>query len=223
MCSLIGVVGTDIALDELDAAIGDVTIGHKSSSFLINHNGEVLLHHLLSNPSTLEDISLLEPKEFSEGSNSTRHAMIQREAGLQKIRATIRQSAGNVKYDGYLEYAGHLLYIYQPVGPSSLSLGIVIYTEDDIHAPFVPNFGLESVPTETCNVNYRNLSEISNCRWPLNLFNRVDLIANCSETLRNETGIVRKSNHLFYENLTVTFQHAGLFSFDRPRFQHERD
>ena len=52
--------------------------------------------------------------------------------------------------NGFLEIETYLLYCYYPVGPSSLSLAVVMFTTQDIPSPYVPNFGLKSVPPAQC-------------------------------------------------------------------------
>ena len=46
----IGVVGTDIPLTLLSDTVGEVVLGRKSYSFLVNEQEEVILHPLLANP-----------------------------------------------------------------------------------------------------------------------------------------------------------------------------
>lgn len=90
----IGVVGTNVPLAYLTETIGDQVLGRKSYSFVVNQQGEVLLHPL--NPlSTLISadgeyqaiyIDEMEPNEFDAS------ALISRESGTQKIEGTVKET-----------------------------------------------------------------------------------------------------------------------------------
>ena len=92
----IGVVGTDIPLSFLSEAVGDVMIGRKSYSFIVNQEGEVILHPFVPNPltATISDddtyhpvyISDLEPVEFDASD------LLSGESGTQKIEGTVKES-----------------------------------------------------------------------------------------------------------------------------------
>eukprot|EP01083_Nonionella_stella_P057570 151074_1 len=155
-----GVVGTDIPLSILTDAIGDITIGHKSYTFVMNKESELLIHPLITSSSQLFDtitsqykpiyVTDVEPTEFE---SVVLPKMLQRENGYISTAASVQLPAGNVIYNGYKREFADLLYIYNGVGPSSLSIAVVVYTELTIMPPNVPAFGMTSAPNTECSVS----------------------------------------------------------------------
>jgi len=180
----VGVVGIDLPLTLLSDSIGDVVIGRKSYSFIVNTEGEALIHPLIPNPLTtlFADgdsynavfIADLEPSEFDVA------LLTERENGYTKISATVKQSAGNVAYNGYVLEAADLLYFYAGVGPSSLSVGFVIFSEPDIAAPNVQGFGLTSSPSADCDPAD---TAPSNCAATNIMFHDLDVMIGCHDEL----------------------------------------
>eukprot|EP00485_Elphidium_margaritaceum_P006577 CAMPEP_0202689004 /NCGR_PEP_ID=MMETSP1385-20130828/4377_1 /ASSEMBLY_ACC=CAM_ASM_000861 /TAXON_ID=933848 /ORGANISM="Elphidium margaritaceum" /LENGTH=1091 /DNA_ID=CAMNT_0049344079 /DNA_START=25 /DNA_END=3300 /DNA_ORIENTATION=- len=194
----IGVVGTDIPLTFLSDAIGDVVIGRKSYSFVVNDQTEAILHPLIPNPLTAffstDDtynavfIENLEPAEFDSSVflNANRVNTLR----TSKISTTVKQPAGDVTYAGYIDEEADLLYFYAGVGPVDLSLVIVVFTESTLTGPNVRGFGLDSAPTSTfCD----DASPPLNCASAYTLFNDLDLIAACRYDWSTQAEIVHSS------------------------------
>ena len=90
----IGVVGIDIPLNFLSEAIGEVVLGRRSYSFIVNQENEAILHPLVPNPlTTLFSVGDeynpvfiydLEPEEFDDA------AMLTALSGTQTIEGTVR-------------------------------------------------------------------------------------------------------------------------------------
>eukprot|EP01084_Bolivina_argentea_P034907 64660_1 len=171
-----GVVGTDIPLSVLTDAIGDITIGHKSYTFVMNKESELLIHPLITSSSQLFDtitsqykpiyVTDVEPTEFE---SVVLPKMLQRENGYISTAASVQLPAGNVIYNGYKQELADLLYIYSGVGPSSLSIAVVVYTELTIMPPNVPAFGMTSAPHTECSVSVID----EQCIAPFNMFHRM--------------------------------------------------
>eukprot|EP01083_Nonionella_stella_P276342 938905_1 len=211
----VGVVGADIPLDIFSQAVGDVTIGRKSYSFLMNEESELLLHPLIGNaaadkytPTYVMDV---EPEEYV--SSGILSAMIARESGTEKIEATVKQSAGNVEYEGYIAISANLLYIYGGIGPKSLSIALVIYTDSDTVAPLVSPFGLINSPSTLCGENFvsTNISNLTECIAPFNLFHAIDLMLECDSSWVDDAGIVSDHDYAFFANMSISTQYPGYY------------
>eukprot|EP01084_Bolivina_argentea_P056359 103171_1 len=210
----VGVVGIDIPLTFLSNAIGDIVIGRKSYSFVVNQESEVILHPAISDPLTtlftnndeykavyIDDI---EPQEFNKTLLTTR------QSGSIKIEAITKQPAGDVIYNGYVSETANLLYVYSGVGPSSLSIAIVIYTDSDINAPNVKGFGLKTSPNIACDINSTNPS---NCLSSFNLYDYLDVMKECNVSWINEAEIIDSStlNGYEYLNGSVSFKYPSWY------------
>eukprot|EP01083_Nonionella_stella_P183564 663804_1 len=226
----VGVVGTDIPLSFLSDVIGDITIGRKSYSFVINENGEVVLHPLISSPDTGIFIKDVEPEEYV---TSLLDKMLIRQSGAERITAAVKNPAGNVMYNGYIHEDAELLYIYAGVGPSSLSIAIVVYSESDVSAPNVPGFGLKSSPSDDCdtNISYvRNSTDLSSCIAPFNLFYRLDLMTECNSDWLSTAQILNGSDpananlhyNAFYEGKLYSVQYP-IYYLQSGLFEHQLD
>ena len=177
----IGVVGIDLPLTFLSDALGDVVIGRRSYSFLVNEESEAILHPLIPNPLTTlfsEDaeynavfIEDLEPSEFDVT------LLKARGNGNVKVTATVKQPAGDVSYNGYIEETADLLYFYAGVGPAALSVGFAIFTELAVQAPLVKKFGLASSPAGDCDVSD---STPMACKAPFVVFHNLVRMLECS-------------------------------------------
>eukprot|EP01083_Nonionella_stella_P109494 319344_1 len=225
-----GVVGCDIPLHFLSDAIGDITIGRKSYSFVMNQESELILHPLIPDGDQLFDsnqeykaifVNDVEPQQFS---TSVLNNMLKREDGAKRIEASVKQPAGNVNYNGYIHETAELLYIYGGVGPSSLSIAIVIYSESDVDAPMAPAFGMVSSPVDDCNTGLdyvRNASDLSQCSSPFNVFHRFDVMFECESEWIQDAEIFNGSDpshyNAFYEGqlystaYPIYFLQSGLF------------
>eukprot|EP01083_Nonionella_stella_P024949 68716_1 len=194
--SFIGVLGTDIPLDILENAIGDVPIGEKSYSFVMNDNGILLLHPLI--PSIIDynnglydefqtlSAAEVEPPEFIH--NGVFQSMLNRESGYVPMSMSYQQSAGDVHYDGYVELDTDVIYFYYPIGESSLAFATVVWNDDRYTDPLISSFGLDSVRPQICPVhdNIQNISDLKpdqmdGCLAPFNLFHEVDLLISCDQ------------------------------------------
>eukprot|EP01084_Bolivina_argentea_P291596 501158_1 len=222
----VGVVGTDIPLRFLSDAIGDITIGRKSYSFVMNEKSELLLHPLIPDAFELFNndigykpifVNSVEPQEFN--SSGTGPMMLARKTGQSVVQATVRQPAGNVQYNGYIYENAHLLYFYGPVGPSSLSIAIVIYSETNVDAPNVPSFGLKSSPPDDCNetITENNIAiELDECLAPFNLYHRIDLAVACNSSWVTESNILNGSDPSNSNLPFNAFYEGKLYSPDYP-------
>ena len=95
----IGVLGIDLPLNVLSEAIGEVTLGRRSYSFVVNGEEEVILHPLVADPLTAEYsvgdqynpvyISNLEPAEFDVAN------MMSADEGSQTIEGTVMSPVCN--------------------------------------------------------------------------------------------------------------------------------
>eukprot|EP01084_Bolivina_argentea_P081041 146764_1 len=126
---------------------------------------------------------------------------------MVKISANIKQAAGDVSYNGYIHETADLLYIYSGIGPTSLSVGIVIFTENGINAPYIKGFGFKGSP----NTNCVNTSLPSNCLAPFNLLDNLEKVFECQSSWINEAGILDSSQLPGYESLGGAY-----VSFDYP-------
>jgi len=204
----VGVAGIDIPLNFLSEAIGDVILGRKSYSFIVNQENEVILHPLVPDPLTtmfsagdeynpvyLND---LEPVEFDTSE------LMMGAVGTQKIEGTVKSPAGDVTVNGYTFSTEHLLYWYSAVGPNSLALGIVIYTDDATDAPNIPGFGFIGSPTAECAADDEEPSE---CIAPFVLYHDLRLMDSCEVDWFNEAGIEYDTDF----GTEVSFDYAGWY------------
>eukprot|EP01083_Nonionella_stella_P005835 16849_1 len=216
-----GVVGTGIPLTALSDAIGDITIGHKSYTFVMNEESELLSHPLISDPSELFDtdtseykpmyVSDAEPQAFTD---SVLTQMLERENGYKSIAAQVKLPAGNVVYHGYRTEFAELLYIYAGVGPSSLSIAVVIYTELDTTAPLVPAFGMVSAPTTECATDIDNATGCV----PFNMYHRMDRFKECQSSWLTQADVVNGSDtdNAYYDLPVNSFYEGKLYSVQNP-------
>ena len=135
-----------------------------------------------------------------------------RKSGYIKIEATVKQPAGDIEYNGYIYETANLLYIYSGVGPSSLSIAIVVYTDIDIAAPNVNGFGIISSPTINCNYS-STTTKLSNCISPFNLYHDLDIISECNQSwiYQFDIDIINSTKLEGYEYLSgnsVSFNYA---------------
>eukprot|EP01084_Bolivina_argentea_P003407 6391_1 len=221
----VGVVGTDIPLQFLSDSIGDITIGRKSYSFVMNQKAELLLHPLILDSLQLFDSNVaynpiivndVEPIELN--STGTLRKMLQRQNGKIKIESTVKQPVGNVAYNGYVVEDANLLYIYAPVGPSSLSIAIVIYTEKYVKVPNVPAFGMKSSPNTVCNetITENNIeTELVQCLAPFNMFHRLDLLKQCNSSWAHSK-FFNASDHENSDKIWTGFYEGKLYSPNYP-------
>eukprot|EP01084_Bolivina_argentea_P291599 501162_1 len=212
----VGVVGADIPLTFLTDSIGDITIGRESYSFIIDEKGELITHPQICNPSdsTLSEyipiyVKDVEPNEFY--SSNIIENMINRQYGSQIIEATIKHPAGDVEYEGYVYTNANLLYIYSPIGPHSLSIAIVVYSESD--GP--KSFGLINSPTNECSENITNItySNFNQCLSPFNLFHRLDLMLECDSEWNTEAQImdINEHSYSFWSNSSISTKYASYY------------
>eukprot|EP01084_Bolivina_argentea_P056361 103173_1 len=186
----VGVVGIDIPLLFLSDAIGDIIIGRKSYPIVFNPEGEVILHPLISDPLTTlfssDDqynavyIKDLEPNEIINTllSNKT--------MGWIKIEALVKQPSGQVEYNGYVYQRTNLSYVYSRVGPTALTIAIVIYTDAEIDPPNVKEFGLNSSPNNECDETRLPY----NCIGSFNMFQETNLMLEYNFSWIERAGIV---------------------------------
>eukprot|EP01083_Nonionella_stella_P187572 689514_1 len=222
----VGVLGTDIPLSFLSDAIGDITIGRKSYSFVMNQESELILHPLIPDAFELFDsnsdykaifVDDVEPVEFE--SSSILSKMISREEGMQRISATVKQPAGNVIYNGYIEEDAELLYIYGGVGPSSISIAIVIYSESDVRAPKVPSFGMLTSPATDCASDtdgVENSTDLAECIAPFNLFHRLDVMTECNSSWLTHAHVLNGSDSDNFDLHYNAFYEGQLYSVEYP-------
>ena len=188
----VGVVGIDLPLTLLSDAFGDVVIGRRSYSFIVNEESEAILHPLIPNPLTtlfsegdaynavfIED---LEPSEFDVT------LLTARGSGNVKVTATVKQPAGDVSYNGYIEETADLLYFYAGVGPAALSVGFAIFTESAVQAPSIKKFGFASSPGSDCDASDTTPAD---CMAPFVLFHNLVRMLECESSLSwvSEVGI----------------------------------
>eukprot|EP01083_Nonionella_stella_P120960 363031_1 len=104
-----------------------------------------------------------------------------------------QQSAGDAKYDGFVEVDTDVIYFYYPIGASSLTFAAVVWNDDRYdNATHISSFGIESVRPDICPVhdNIRNISdlkanEMNACLAPFNLFHEVELLLRCNYTMED--------------------------------------
>ena len=207
----IGVLGVDIPLTLLSETTGNVKIGRNSYLFVVNEEEEVIFHPRLANPLTTTFsvgdtynpvyISDVEPEEFNVAE------MIDADAGSQKIEGTVGiPVCGRPLYIGFSCFdfsacfqlalqagdAENLLYFYQKVGPTSLTLNIVIFTDADTEKPNIPGFGLISSPGTKCSAEEQ---APYHCLAPFVLYHDLPLANSCSVDWYSEAGIQYSSAH----------------------------
>eukprot|EP01084_Bolivina_argentea_P218268 370428_1 len=203
----VGVVGIDIPLSFLSNAISDIGVGRKSYSFVINKESEVILHPAITDPlttlfSNTEEykavyIKDLEPKELNITLLTTR------QSGFVQIKAHKKQSAGNVEYNGYIYETVNLLYVYAGVGPSTLSVVIVFYTNSDINAPNVKGFGFGTSPNINCPEN--STVPTKNCLAPFNIYHDLYIMKKCNVSWIKKAEIINSSSLNGYEWLNNNY------------------
>ena len=88
--------------------------------------------------------------------------------------------------NGYTFSTENLLYFYSGVGPTALSLAIVIYTDDDTDAPEIPGFGFTGSPTTECD---DTANEPSDCIAPFVLYHDLERMDSCDVSWYDEAGI----------------------------------
>eukprot|EP01084_Bolivina_argentea_P291597 501159_1 len=216
----VGVVGTDIPLSVLSDTIGDITIGGKSYSFVMNEKSEILLHPLIPNAFELFDNTFqykpvfvhdVEPEEFT--SSLVPLWMLQGKNGMMKFSLEVPQPAGNVAYNGYIYEYANLLYVYGPVGPTSLSIAIVI--RYDFHNAS----DIKSIPNVECNesITSDNIDvELDECLAPFNLFHRIDLLMQCNSSWLRDVNIINGTNIANDNKRYNKFYSRQLYSIDYP-------
>eukprot|EP01084_Bolivina_argentea_P291595 501157_1 len=221
----VGVVGTDIPLTFLADAIGDITIGRKSYSFVINEESELILHPLISDVFTLFDgdtaeykpilVTNAEPETFTQ---NVLQPMLSREYGEINLKAQVKQPAGNVIYNGYIHEETNLLYIYSGVGPSTLSIAIAIYTDENINTPYVSSFGMKQPLNITnCNEN-GTINEFYDCLAAFNIFHRLDLMLECESSWNSEAQIFNGSEMDSNDEYYNEFFSDVVYSLKYPTF-----
>eukprot|EP01083_Nonionella_stella_P109493 319343_1 len=235
----VGVVATDLPLSLISDAIGDITIGRKSYSFVMNEESEVIIHPLIPNAFELFDsdseyraifVDDVEPEAFGR---SVMSKMILREDGMVRVSASVKLPAGDVEYNGYIEEDAELLYIYGGVGPAALSIAIVVYSDDDVAAPYVPSFGMNSRPSTDCDedmTEIRNETDLSNCVAPFNLFHRIDIMTECQSSWLETAQVLNGSDpanadlryNSFYEGKLYSAQYP-IFYLQSGLFEHQAD
>merc|ERR1719295_563917 len=213
----IGVLGIDLPLNVLSEAIGEVTLGRRSYSFVVNGEEEVILHPLVADPLTAEYsvgdqynpvyISNLEPAEFNVAN------MMSADEGSQTIEGTVMSPAGDVTVNGYVSSTENLVYFYKKVGPTSLTLNIVIYTDAATSAPDIPGFGFTNSPATECLAGYPQPSE---CIAPFVLYHDLELADECEVDWLSSVGIQYKAalNKKVSENYAAWYLQAG--GWDSP-------
>jgi len=175
-----GVVGLDLPLTYLAEQIGDVIIGRRSYSFIVNEEGEVILHPLVPDPLTtlftdddeynavfIED---LEPAEFDVA------LLTSRQNGSVKVKGNFKRPAGDIRYNGYVMEEADVIYYYSGIGLHSLSLGIAIFTDAETRLPEVPGFGLATAPIAECDLND---TEPFDCKAPFVLYHDLERMDEC--------------------------------------------
>jgi len=229
----VGVAGTDITLNELHNIIGDVIIGYKSYSFIGNNKGIALVHPRLPsfdayNNGELTDIVIkkmyeLEPQEFL--SNGIYNKIISSQNGYDNINANVKQSSGDIQYNGYITYNTNLLYIYRSIG-NSLNFVIAIENENtDLNTDTILDYGwdINNLPANTCptglNDNYFTTNfDYGNCLYPFNLFHELTKIYDCDTSFKAQANIqIESTFNEFWEGSNITLDYpvhliqSGLF------------
>ena len=117
--------------------------------------------------------------------------------------------AGDVTMNGYSFNTENLLYFYKKVGPTSLTLNIVIYTDANTDEPNIPGFGLISSPATECSAVEQ---EPYKCISPFVLYHDLPLANSCAVDWYSEAGIEYSSSHNDYiseENVMWYLQAGG--------------
>ena len=175
-----GVVGLDLPLTYLAEQMGDVVLGRRSYSFIVNEEGEVILHPLVPDPLTtlftdddeynavfIED---LEPAQFDVA------LLTSRQNGSVKIRGEFQTPAGDIRYNGFVREEADVIYYFSGVGLHSLALGIAIFSDAETRIPEVPGFGLATAPSAECDLND---TEPFDCRAPFVLYHDLERMDEC--------------------------------------------
>ena len=189
----IGVASIDIPLSYLKHSIGDISVGPNSYWFVMNQQTEMILHPDIPDPDIPTNeykpvyVNSVEPKEFNE---LILPAMMNRNKGYKQITAKIKQSAGDVAYNGFIDQTATLLYLYSPVGPTSLSIAVVMYTRAESTPPFVSAVSLESVPDKVCETDGNITKSMGACVSSFRLYNELDLMVQCDSSWVEDAGIV---------------------------------
>ena len=118
--------------------------------------------------------------------------------------------AGDVTINGYTFNTENLLYLYKKIGPTSLTLNIVVYTDADTDAPNIPGFGLFQAPGEKCAAGDR---EPYDCAAPFVLYHDLPLASKCAvlDHWFYDAGIAHENgtNNLISEDYAAWYLQAG--------------
>eukprot|EP01084_Bolivina_argentea_P056357 103166_1 len=197
--TFVGVFGMDIPLGVFEDVIGDVPIGIKSYSFLMNSKGLLFFHPSTPNSvdynsglfSEFQAISAndVEPNEFVK--SGVFQSMLGGEKGFKQVSISYKQSLGNPVYNGFIDIDTDVIYFYSPIAPL-LSFGVVVWNDDKFESPLISDFGLETVKPKICPdlENIQNVSEIkpnemNSCLARFNLFHELELFIKCSHDPNN--------------------------------------
>eukprot|EP01084_Bolivina_argentea_P192954 331140_1 len=214
---LIGVLGIDIPLSYFSNAIGDIIIGRKSYYFIMNQNSELVLHPhiIINNTLMVNHNNIYEPiyvtdEEPDEFDAVILPSMIRRESGFAKIKANIRQMSGTyyVDYNGFAEQTVHLLYLYFPIGPSKLSMAIVVHSSQDLEAPMIHSYtDLKLNSDIKCNIS--SSKQIKECISPFSLYHNVPKMLECKSYWNKQAEIINStgSNYDVYGGAPISIKY----------------
>ena len=105
--------------------------------------------------------------------------------------------------NGYVASTENVLYFYKKIGPTSLTLNIVIYTDAETSAPDIPSFGFINTPNSECLAGY---PEPSNCIAPFVLYHDLTLADECEVDWYWDAEIeYRAASHSFGTNIYATW------------------
>ncbi|XP_065176178.1 VWFA and cache domain-containing protein 1-like isoform X2 [Sycon ciliatum] len=127
---LAGVVGVDVTVSDLFGDISYFSDAEHQYAFMINNDGEAVLHPLLSLPVDLstdplfQDITLLEPDAAFR--SNVYMQMRNRTTGSATFTATRFQMIGNSQYEGTVRVSVMSSYYWQPISGTEFIVGVVL-------------------------------------------------------------------------------------------------
>eukprot|EP01084_Bolivina_argentea_P056356 103164_1 len=158
-----------IILGVFEDAIGDVPIGIKSYSFLMNSKGLLFFHPSTPNSvdynnglfTEFQAISVNDDEPVAFVKSGVFESMLNSENGFKEDRISYKQSAGNSGYNGFIDIDTDVIYFYSPIAPL-LSFGVVVWNDNKFESPLISDFGLETVKPKICpdHQNIQNISEL---------------------------------------------------------------
>ena len=133
--SLVGVVGVDVALAAVENLVANARWG-SVYGFLMNEDGEAIVHPLLKPTSQLNSNPIFPKIELLEGSDpdflAVRDAMIAGQTGSRLVANQQKLVPMGDALEGFLNVTGDWVYHYAPIPGSRLTFALVFADPQDL-------------------------------------------------------------------------------------------